>query len=111
MESKNVPELIHSDICGQINPMSNGGKRYLSTFIDDYSRKTWVSFLQEKSEAFSAFKSFKARVENETERSIKTLRTDCGGEYCSKEFKDFCDQHGIRRELTAAYSPQQNCVS
>ena len=69
--AKSVLELIHSDICGLINPSSNGGKRYLITFIDDYTRKTWVYFLQEKLEAFSAFKSFKAHVENEAERVIK----------------------------------------
>ena len=63
----------------------------------------WVSFLQEKSEAFSAFKS--ARVEKETGRSIKILRTDRGEEYCSNEFEHFCDDQGIRRELTAAYTP------
>ncbi|KAL0398210.1 UNVERIFIED_CONTAM: Retrovirus-related Pol polyprotein from transposon RE1 [Sesamum radiatum] len=65
----------------------------------------------EKSEAFLAFKSFKARVENESERSIKVLRTDHGGEYCSKEFETYCDNHGIRRELTTAYTPQQNGVA
>lgn len=109
--AKNVLELIHSDICGPINPTSNGNKRYLITFIDDYSRKTWVYFLHEKSETFTAFKSFKTHVEKETGKSIKTLRTDRGGEYCSKEFEKFCDQQGIRRELTAAYSSQQNGVS
>ncbi|KAJ7980886.1 Retrovirus-related Pol polyprotein from transposon TNT 1-94 [Quillaja saponaria] len=109
--AKTVLELVHSDICGPINPSSNGGKRYLITFIDDYTRKTWVYFLQEKSQAFSTFKSFKARVENETGRTIKTLRTDRGGEYCSKEFENFCEAHGIRRELTTAYTPQQNGVS
>ena len=109
--AKNVLELVHSDICSPINPTSNGGKKYLIIFIDDYSRKTWVSFLQEKSEAFSAFKSFKARVEKETGRSIKILRTDRGGEYCSNEVEHFCDDQGIRRELTAAYTPQQNGVS
>ena len=97
--AKSVLELIHSDICGLINPSSNGGKRYLITFIDDYTRKTWVYFLQEKLEAFSAFKSFKAHVENEAERVIKTLRIDRGGEYCSKEFDVFCDEQGFRREL------------
>ncbi|KAL0356380.1 UNVERIFIED_CONTAM: Retrovirus-related Pol polyprotein from transposon TNT 1-94 [Sesamum radiatum] len=66
---------------------------------------------QEKSKAFLAFKSFKARVENESERSIKVLRTDRGGEYCSKEFETYCDNHGIRRELTTAYTPQQNGVA
>jgi len=50
-------------------------------------------------------------VENEIGQTIKTLRTDRGGEYCSKEFEAFCADHGIRRELTAAFTPQQNGVS
>lgn len=109
--AKDVLELIHSDICGPINPTSNGGKRYLITFTDDFSRKTWVYFLQAKAEALTAFKSFKALVENEACKTIKSLRTDRGGEYCSKDFEDFCVKYGIRRELTAAYTPQQNGVS
>ncbi|KAL0360218.1 UNVERIFIED_CONTAM: Copia protein [Sesamum radiatum] len=109
--AKGILDLVHSDICGPIKPISNGGKSYLITFTDDFSRKTWVYFLQEKSEAFLAFKSFKARVENESERSIKVLRTDRGGEYCSNEFETYCDNHGIRRELTTAYTPQQNGVA
>lgn len=28
-------EILHSDLCGPINPVSNGGKRYIITFIDD----------------------------------------------------------------------------
>jgi len=31
---------------------SNGGSKYFTTFIDDYDRKLWVYFLQEKSDAF-----------------------------------------------------------
>ena len=76
-----------------------------------FSRKTWVYFLQEKFEAFFAFKNFKGRVENEAGKNIKTLRTDRGGEYCSKFFEIFCMEHGIRKELTTAYTPQQNGVS
>ena len=49
-------------------------------------------------------------MENETGKTIKTLCTDRGGEYCSKEFEDFCDTYGIRRELTATYTLQQNGV-
>ena len=49
-------------------------------------------------------------MENEIGNTIKTLRTDRGGEYCSTEFEVFCEDHGIRRELTAAYTPQQNGV-
>ncbi|TXG51246.1 hypothetical protein EZV62_023770 [Acer yangbiense] len=48
----------------------------------------------EKSEAFKAFKSFKAQVENEVGSTIKTFRTDRGGEFCSKEFEAFCVEQG-----------------
>ena len=51
--AKEVLGLIHSDICWPITPISNGGKKYFITFIDDYSRKTWVYILKEKSEAFN----------------------------------------------------------
>ncbi|CAL2258514.1 unnamed protein product [Prunus armeniaca] len=59
----NLVELMHSNICGPITP--------------------------EKLEAFNVFKSFKSLVENEIGRTIKTLRTDRGGENCPKEFEDF----------------------
>ncbi|KAL4366630.1 hypothetical protein GQ457_05G026360 [Hibiscus cannabinus] len=66
---------------------------------------------QEKSKAFGAFTNFKALVENEAEKPIQALRIDRGGEYCSKEFSAFCENRGIRKELTAAYTPQQNGIS
>nr|CAN63536.1 hypothetical protein VITISV_002860 [Vitis vinifera] len=108
--AKKALELVHSDICGPIIPNSNGSKRYIITFIDDYSRKIWVYFLQEKSEAFVAFKSYKALVEKEVGNPIKFFRMDRGGEYNSHEFANFCENHGIRRQLTATYIPQQNGV-
>ena len=66
--------------------------------------------MHEKSKALTAFKSFKALVEKEAGISIKVLRTDRSGEYNSEEFGDFCDKQGIRRQLTATYTPQQNGV-
>ena len=102
---------MHADICGPIKPISNGKKRYLITFIDDFSRKTWVYFLMEKSEAFVVFMSFKIHVEKETNSFVRMLRTDRGGEFTSQEFINFCDVNGIRRQLTTAYTPQQNGVA
>lgn len=110
LRAKRPLELIHSDLCGPISPSSNGGKRYIITFIDDYSRKFWIYFLQEKCEAFAAFKKYKVLVEKEVGSPIKVLRTDRGGEYNSHEFASFCEAHGIRRQLTTAYTPQQNGV-
>lgn len=54
--AKKELELVHSNICGPITPHSNGGQSYVITLINDYSRKTLVYFLREKSEAFVAFK-------------------------------------------------------
>ena len=105
-----ILQLIHADICGPLKPNSNSGKRYLITFIDDFSRKFWVYFLAEKAEAFVTFKIFKIHVEKETDSTIKCLRTDRGGEFMSQEFKNFFDNNGIQRQLTAAYSSQQNGV-
>ncbi|CAL2271298.1 unnamed protein product [Prunus armeniaca] len=65
---------------------------------------------KEKSKAFDAFKSFKTLAENETDKKIKTLKTDRGGEFCSKEFDFLCREKGIKRHLTTAYMPQQNGV-
>ncbi|KAL4295185.1 hypothetical protein GQ457_12G009340 [Hibiscus cannabinus] len=104
-------ELVHSNICGPLNPISNGGKRYFITFTDDFNRKSWVYFPHEKSEAFVAFKSFKPLVEKEVGMPIKVLHSDRGGEYLSQEFISFCDSNGIHKQLTTAYTPQQNGVS
>ncbi|CAN1750023.1 Retrovirus-related Pol polyprotein from transposon TNT 1-94, partial [Linum perenne] len=104
-------QLIHSDICGPIKPTSSSNKRYILSFIDDFSRKTWVYFLHEKSETLVTFKNFKAFVEKETGAYIICLRTDRGGEFNSNDFEEFCQSQGIRRQLTAAYTPQQNGVA
>jgi hypothetical protein len=50
-------------------------------------------------------------IENLSERKIKILRSDNGGEYTSKEFVNFCKDVGIKRELTTPYNPQQNGVA
>ena len=42
---------------------------------------------------------------------LKILRTDNGGEYVSNEFKSYLQEHGIRHQLTVAYTPQQNGVA
>jgi len=38
------------------------------------------------------------------------LRTNNGGEFCSKEFEEFCKKCGISRQKTTPYTPQQNGV-
>jgi transposase InsO family protein len=110
-KAEGVLELIHSDVCGPMPSCSISGYVYYVSFIDDYSCKTWIYFLKSKDEVFSKFKEFKALIENLSERKIKILRSDNGGEYTSKEFVNFCKDVGIKRELTTPYNPQQNGVA
>ena len=84
---------------------SIGGSCYFLTFIDDYNRKNWVYFLKQKSETFVKFKEFKALVEKQSDRKIKVLRSNRGGEYDSKAFHDYYKQHGIKRQFTTRYTP------
>jgi len=110
-QAKEQLRLIHTDICGTITPESFSGKRYFISVIDDFSRKIWVYFLKEKSEVFQVFKKFKERVEKEIDMPIKSVRSGRGGEFISSELMKYCEEQGIRKFLTAPYSPHQNGVA
>ncbi|XP_027905827.1 uncharacterized protein LOC114165383 [Vigna unguiculata] len=71
----------------------------------------FTSQQQAKSKVFGIFKKFKALVEKQSGKQIKVLRSDRGKEYTSREFDKFCEDESIKRQLTVAYTPQQNCVS
>jgi transposase InsO family protein len=92
------------------SPSLNGCLYYV-IFIDDYSRKCWIYFLKVKSDTFDKFKEYKAFIEKQTGKHIRTLRTDNGGEFESLQFEDFCKEAGIKRQLTVPYNPQQNGVA
>jgi hypothetical protein len=83
--SKEILDLIHLDVCGLMLVKYLGGYLYYLIFIYHYLRKTWLYLLKTKDEVFNKFQEFKAEIENLTNKKIKTLRTDNGGEYTSKE--------------------------
>ena len=49
-------ELLHMDLFGPNRVASLGGKLYAYVIVDDYSRFTWVFFLDSKSNTFETFK-------------------------------------------------------
>jgi hypothetical protein len=104
-------ELVHTDVWGPSQVSSLNGSNYYVTFIDDSTRKLWIYFMKNKSDVFEVFKKWKCLVENQTGLKLKCLRSDNGGEYCSKEFDEYCAGHGIRREKTVPRTPQQNGVA
>ena len=93
--AKGILELIHNDVFGTVLVPSLGKSVYYVSFIDDFSRNTWIYFLRKKYEVFDQFKEFKALVKNEAEKKIKVLRTDNSGEFCGNKFEEFCKKCGI----------------
>lgn len=110
-KSKSTFDLVHSDVCPVPQVMTPGKKKYILTFIDDYSHYTKIFLLGRKSEAFEKFKEYLRLIENQFQKKLKILRSDRGGEYIDGEFKQFLKNEGIESQLTVASTPEQNGVA
>ena len=84
---------------------------YWISFTDDASQYHCCWLLHKKSEAFDAFKHYKAWAEKQTGKALKLLQGDKGGEYMSNEWEQYMLEHGIERQHTARATPQQNGVA
>jgi hypothetical protein len=99
--------MIQSDVFGPVPNPSLGNYVYYVSFIDDFSRNTWIYFLRKRYEVFEKCKESKVLMENQIENKIKVLSIDSGGEFSRNEFGK---KYGITRENTTQYTPQHNVV-
>jgi len=81
--------LVHSDIWGPSHVKLTLGFQYFFTFIDDYSRCTWLYLMKNRSELFFIFQSFFHEIKTQLGIFIPNLRSDNGREYLSQSFKHF----------------------
>ncbi|KAL6340525.1 hypothetical protein AAG906_010433 [Vitis piasezkii] len=93
---------------------------YFISFIDDFSRYSYVYLIREKSKALDVFKIYKAKVENQLNQRIKSVRFDRDGEYYGRftesgqhlsAFALFLREHGIIANYTMPRTPEQNGVA
>jgi transposase InsO family protein len=103
-------ELLHMDLFGPIAYISIGGSKYCLVIVDDFSRFTWVFFLQEKSQTQGTLKGFLRRAQNEFGLIIKKIRSDNGTEFKNSQIEGFLEDEGIKHEFSSPYTPQQNGV-
>lgn len=116
-----VLELIHTDICGPFPMAAWNGQQYFMTFIDDFSRYGYIYLLHKKSQSLDMFKIFKAEVENQLGKRIKSVKSNRGGEYYSRydgsgeqrplPFAKFLEECGIVPQYTMSGSPTMNGVA
>ena len=103
--SKGILDAIHSDVWGPTQTTTFGDCWYYVTFIDDFSKYTWIFPMRQNSEVFSHFQKFKNEVEKETSRHVRCLRSDGEKEYFSDAFTIILWQEAIRREFTCRHTP------
>jgi transposase InsO family protein len=103
-------ELLHMDLFGPIAYISIDGSKYCLVIVDDYSRFTWVFFLQEKSQTQETLKGFLRRAQNEFGLRIKKIRSDNGTEFKNSQLQGFLEDKGIKLEFSSPYTLQQNGV-
>jgi transposase InsO family protein len=103
-------QLLHIDTIGPSQVRSIGGKWYVLVIIDDYSRYSWVLFLESKDEVFEHFRSLALRLTNEHPNCLKAIRNDNGTEFMNVSFNQFCLEHGVDQQFSASRVPQHNEV-
>jgi histone deacetylase 1/2 len=101
-------ELVFSDLWGPAPSTSSSGYNYYITFIDAYSRYTWIYLIKSKSEALTIFKQFKHMAELQLGHSLKALQSDWGGEF--RPFTKYLSELGIIHRLICPHTHHQNGV-
>ena len=108
--TKSPFELVHIDVWGPSRSTSTLGFRYFVTFIDDYSRCTWLFLMKTRAKLFSIFQKFHAEIRTQFNTSICILRSDNAKEYFFTPLSSFMSSHEILHQSFCAYTPQQNGV-
>ena len=88
--------------------MTKDNVRYFTTFVDDCSRYCYVYFVKNEDEALEKLIIFKNEAETQTDKVLKILRSNIGGEYTSTLFDEFCKINGIVLEITPPYTHESN---
>lgn len=103
-------DLFHVDTFGQIRSKTPRGSATFLLIIDNHSQYMWVEFLITKDEAFKCFKRVKALAETEHGCKLRAFHSEHGGKFNYIEFKEYCDENGIKHFTTMPYIPQPNGV-
>ena len=106
--SERILNLLHMDLFGPVTPISVSGRKYTLVVVDDYSKYTGVIFLMKKKETKVAIPDLINLIENESNVKVTCIRSDKGTEFLNEVINDFCCSKGIRHQLSAARTPQQN---
>ncbi|GKB33807.1 putative ribonuclease H-like domain-containing protein, partial [Tanacetum coccineum] len=112
VSSINQPlQILHMDLFGPTFVKSLMKKMYSLVVIDDFTRFSWVFFLAIKDETSEILKTFITSIENLIDLKVKVIRCDNKTEFKNRVMNQFCEMKGIKREISVAWTSQQNGVA
>ncbi|WVZ93362.1 hypothetical protein U9M48_039349 [Paspalum notatum var. saurae] len=103
-------ELLHMNTVDPTRLASVSGKWYVLVVVDDFSRFSWVFFMEFKDEAFGFVRDLVLRLRNESHKAIRAIRSDNGREFRNSCFENFCRDLGLEHQFSSPYTPPQNGV-
>ncbi|WVZ75112.1 hypothetical protein U9M48_023200 [Paspalum notatum var. saurae] len=89
--TSNPGELLHMNTVGPARVASVSGKWYVLVVVDDFSRFSWVFFMEFKDEAFGFVRDLVLRLRNESHKAMRAIR-------------------GLEHQYSSPYTPPQNGV-
>jgi transposase InsO family protein len=95
MMTEQPGQLLHMVIVDPSRVRSMGDKWYVLVIINDYSRYSWVFFLESKDEVFEHLRSLALRLNSEHPNYFKAIHNDNGSEFRNASFNQFCLEHGV----------------
>jgi len=97
--------VVHSNVWGPSRVSCKQGFHYFVTFIDDFSRTTWLYLMKTRSELFTVFTTFCVEIRTQFNVPIRVLRSDNALEYLSSPFKSYMASHGILHQTSCPGTP------
>lgn len=97
--------LVHIDVWGPSNISNIPGAHWFITFIDDFTRVTWVYLLKQKSDVSHVVPQFLSMVKNQFGMSIKRIRSDNAKDYFNHNLYSLCQNEGITHESSCVKTP------
>lgn len=100
-------QIIHTDLCGSIEPLTWNRKKYFLTFLD-YTHYTMIYFVENKNKVQDVIKEYVEHVEAHWNLRVSKIRCDNEREYLSKDIEIWCKEKGIFIDNSTSYTPQLN---
>ena len=106
-----IMDRVHADLCGPMRVETLEGCKYLSTIIDERSRRIVGQLIKNKSDAAEGIINWCKQAVVETGKPLKVFHSDGGGEYKGSKLLDFFKSTGTAVDTTLPSTPQHNGIA